>query len=728
MNKSIFLILFLILIFTNNINSLLADDNSNGFETSSHQKVVTPLIENDKTDEIQLKKECTVPADADTHHEATERDVNNPEEETINKKDTNTVIKPVIDDNSNIQAGSSPSGLQFGQCNQDEVYSTSNMPEEIRNSSSSITVIDKNKIQLTDPVSLNDVLELVPGFNSYANGSVGNTSLFRIRGWNKSLMTLDGVRLNDSSTNAPQLNEYLPFGFDRIEVIRGPQSTIHGTQAQGGLVALFTEKGRGRPNIEFESGMGNNSTFRETLSFSGGNKDADYFLGITRLDTTGGSPTWPDGASVNDDYRNLTVASNVGIRLLKGKAEARNTFRFINAKKEIGLQYLGYPNYDTDQSAFNTDVFESFTFSHAPVSWYDYYVRFGLVKNRYKFFDPLSPRDAFDPFYIPIYSAYWRTDNTRLMLMTQHNLRLKKINTFTFGYELEYNDFQNIDGFDVKFDKDLTKNDVYFHDVINVKDILFLRGGCRITDSTLFGTYATPNVSGAIVLPTFKIPNSYSKIRSSYGYSLTEPTPFQLFNPLWGNTSLGPEKLTGWDVGFVESLFNDRVNLEFGYYNNKVKDLIQYDFLTNRFINTSRAKTRGWEASVTFKPIKEISATFNYTNTFGKQFNTFSNTWGDLIANPRDSFSYLVSYELKPGYTLFNKGYYSSSRQGYNRRTPGFFDMGLGFSAKLFEKKGFKVSVWGLLANILGEKYEPIEGYKMPGIHFMAGIRLSKSF
>jgi vitamin B12 transporter len=659
----------------------------------------------------------------------------NPETTVKNKDKTthkqekdvkNENLEPKLDNNHENQHTKQPETapiIQFGQCKEEQVLSPSYIPEDIKTSSSNVDVITEKEIDVINATSLSEILRTVEGINTYSNGSRGSLSPYRIRGWNKSLLTLDGIRINSEDFNAPYLENFNAFGFDRIEVLRGPQGTMYGTQAQGGLIGLYTKVGHGRPQIHIESGMGNNSTFQESFETSAGNKHADYYLGVIRLDTTGGAPTRPDFSSVNDDYRNLTVVSNIGARLLNGKAEIRNTFRYINAEKEIGLQSNGFPDFNPRHNSFNSYGYETLSFKHAPAKFYDYNVNFGLVKSRYKDFDPRDPQDS--GF---MWAPYYRSDNTRLVFNTQHNLRYKNINTLSIGYNLEYNDYSSIDDIGTQFDKDLTKNDVYFHDILNIKDILFIRGGCRITDSNFFGTYGTPNVSGALILPTFKLKESYTKLRASYGYAVTEATPSQLFNPFWGNPDLTPEKLQGWDAGIVQSFYHDRFRIEGTYYKNSLKDLIQYNYFSNTFQNISKARTRGWEVSLRAQPVKPVEVIVNYTYTYAKQLDTMTGIYTDLIAYPRHQWNYLLVYTPKTNYNVFMSGFGTSAREGFTRKSDAFFDLGIGANVKLLEKKGFKLSLWGKLGNILNKKYEEIEGYKHPGIHFLAGLKLTKTF
>ncbi|MFH0703212.1 MAG: TonB-dependent receptor [bacterium] len=614
--------------------------------------------------------------------------------------------------------------IEFGYAKQDQVYSSSNLQEDIKNSSSSVDVITLDDIKTLKPVRIKEVLNLLPGFSSYDSGSIGGITAFRVRGWNKTLLTLDGMNINDQTSNQPFLNNILPEGIERIEVIKGPQGTVHGIGTQGGLVSMFTRKGFGAPSVEFESGMGTYSTFKENFVFQGGGESADYYLGITRLDTNGGAKTTPEGKSKNDGYENLTIASNLGKRLFKGNAEIRNTFRQTNAEKGIGTQWNGYPNFDPNGKSYSYDLFENLTFSHAPINCYDYNLKLGLFKTRYKNIDPQDSIDFVD--------SYNRTDNTRLMLSTQHNLKYKNLNTFTSGYNLEYNDFATLSSGwgTVSTQKDLTNNDVYFHDVINIKDTLFIRGGTRITTNSIWGTYTTPNISGALVFPTFNIPDSYTKFRTSYGYSINTPTPTQLYAVAWGgNPNLKPEKLEGWDVGMVQSFFKDKANAEFGYFRNDISNLITWVpdpanwWIGGTYQNVARAKTYGWESSLKLNPIPGLKTMINYTYTDAQQQNQ------ELYYLPNNRWNFLVNYSPNYKYDVYWKGTTSSSRYTLNNtRIKGYFDMAVGATVMLFKVKDVQVYGCAQLNNLLNQRYEERLALPHPGIHFLAGIFVKRAF
>jgi len=373
--------------------------------------------------------------------------------------------------------------------------------------------------------------------------------------------------------------------------------------------------------------------------------------------------------------------------------------------------------FDPDDEANNVIVLNVTEFNHTPTSWYDYNVRFGVNKDRYKF--------EAGPLPLPD-SSYYRYDNNRLQFSTQHNLRYKKFNTLSIGYNLEYNDYDNTSG--IKRNSD--QHDVYFNDVINIKDILVIRPGIRIMHSEDWGTFGTPNISGALILPTPFIPDSYSKIRSSYGHSISAPTLVQLNAPSYGNPDLKPEKLDGWDIGFEQSLLNDKIKFDFGYFRNDYNDLIDWvwegpGWMDGKYQNISVARTYGYESSLTINPLPGLKASVNYTYTDSDDGNK-----EDLIGVPRNRYNFIVKYSPKERFSVYAKGTASSSRR-YNssgKRTDGYFDSAIGATVRLFKLAGAHVYAWGQINNLTNDKYEVSKDYRKPGIGFMAGISISRPF
>lgn len=605
----------------------------------------------------------------------------------------------------------------------DTIYSESNMLESKRNSSRAIDVITLDEIEEQNVNSLRDMLEMLPGVNAPTKGSIGSHGDIKIRGSGKFRVTMDGIRINAPFSNTASLRSFLTDDLERIEVLRGPQGNINGNGAQAGSLNLFTRKGYGPLKVELESGMGAFATFRESANLSGGNESYDYYLGITRIDSNGGTKPNINArkSTYRDDFGSLSVSSNIGKRILKGKAEVRNTFRFINAKKNVPLDDIfgtGQTQLDLDDYAKHLHIVNSTLFTHNPYKWYDYNFRLGYYKEKYKSVEGPD---------VDMGLSVYETDNDRLSFSTQHNIKPFKFYTLQLGHSLESN-FFNTDSSSMfstyKFDKNNLQNDVFVNNIINIKDTLIVRAGTRILNDSKWGTYGSPNVSGALILPTFGLKNAYTKVRSSYGYSVNAPTLAQIYHPLYGNTALQPEKLNGWDLGVEQNMFNGKFVVDAGVFSNDYTNLIKYvgNMSSGSYQNFGRAKTSGFESSVKISPNRFVSLNYNYTYTDS------NNGEGDSIIDvPNNMHNFLISLYPHERLSLYTKASTNSSRVTFSSPVRGFFNLSMGGNLRLCKLLGSKLLLFGQLNNILNDKYELSPGYRNPGITFMAGIKLEKT-
>lgn len=612
----------------------------------------------------------------------------------------------------------------FGYCENDEVFSQSNMAENKRNATTAIDVIYFEDIEEQGQPLAKDFLQFVPGVATNQVGSIGGAGNMRLRGKDKFAFMVDGLRINDPFDNTIGLNHFLSGDLDRIEVIRGPQGTISGNGAQAGAISLFTRRGRGPLTLEMDSGIGSFSTFREAVKLGAGNNDHDYFFSVTRLDTDGGSKIDGLKKTHRDKYGNTSIASNIGKRLFNGKAEIRNTFRFIDADKQIA--HNGTPAVlDLDDSSHSNRIISSTSFSHAPTTWYDYNTRFGFNRERY-FSSTGTHMDAFT------FGEYEWTNN-RFTLATQHNLKPSKFYTFQTGYNLETNHYDNLSnsaGSIYSIDKVNYENSVYFNNIINVNDILVVRAGVRILDNTDYGTYGMPNVSGAIILPTFGIDGAETKFRSSWGYAVNAPTLAQLYNPFYGFAGLTPEKSNGWEVGIDQSFWDGKVELSSTVFRNDYENLITYDFTipnpknpwgSGRYTNAGGATTAGLESSVRIAPCTWLDAQFNHTYTA-----TDNGSGTDLIGVPRNMYNFILSLYPHERVTAYVKGAGTTSRNTFSGRVNGFMNASVGANVRVATIQRAELYVWGQINNLLNQKYDISLGYRNPGIHFTAGVKLKR--
>lgn len=614
----------------------------------------------------------------------------------------------------------------FSKIKKNEIYTLSNFKESSIGASADVDVVTREDIERQNTPSLTTLLNNLGAITTNnTNGSDGSVTSFRLRGTDRVRMTIDGVRVDRPSLTSPgaEIQHILADDLERIEVIKGPQGNVSGTNASGGVVSMQTRRGEGPFKLELSSDMGNYSTFKERFAVMGSNEVVDFYLSATGYSTNGGLTTTNLGRMENDFYKNFSIVNNMGVKLFDNHAELRNVFRASNAKKGTPVNSDRFYNYYNDPNDYlrNIDIMENLSYTHAVNDVYDYDLRFGLYHNKSK---NHSFEDVFEP------EGYNRSniDSTRLNFMTQHNVKVADWNTLSLGYNLER---ESIDGdsdvnsldwmtFSMKrylgeYSGSTVQNDVFLNDVVNIKDVFFLRGGARLSHNSDYGTYVSPNASAALVLPTFKIDGAKTKLRGSWGMSKNTPTLYQRYAGYdmgWviqdANPNLKEEQFQSFDAGVEQSFFDEKLSFDFGWFKSDYKDYINWmysdDYTHAWYTNVDRAILQGFEGKVSFEPNDKFKLLLNYTYT-----DTENKLTGTPLASvPKNRYNGTLIYTPFERWNMYAGIEVASSRftaepVSASNKAKGYVDARIGTSLRLFSFKELRTYLKANIYNLFNQ-------------------------
>jgi len=173
-------------------------------------------------------------------------------------------------------------------------------------SPASVSVITSEDLAQKQIERVANALREVPGLSVVQTGTPGQLTSVFTRGLpsEDTHILLDGIPINQGLSGAFNFADLTTDNIDRIEVVRGPQSTLYGPRALAGVIQIFTKRGDGPPGITLSAEGGSYDTFRETLESEGKVDQFDYSIGASRLDT--------DNARPNNQYRNTAAIADVG--------------------------------------------------------------------------------------------------------------------------------------------------------------------------------------------------------------------------------------------------------------------------------------------------------------------------------------------------------------------------------------------------------------------------------
>ncbi len=593
---------------------------------------------------------------------------------------------------------------------------------------SSVSIITSEEISKKQFTNVIDLLKEIPGLSVFQLGGPGMLAYVNMRGTNTNhvLVLINGAEMNDPSSvsNAFDFSSLNTNDIDRIEIVRGPQSTLYGSDAIAGVINIFTKQGDVKSQYSFSGEGGSNNFYRGNFSVSGKQNLVGYFITAGRSGSDGISAANSIyGNDENDGFTNNNISSNIYFDFTNW-LQFNLFYKYTNFKSSLDQnEKLGDdPNYSYKMEE---QLFKSSASINLFNGNWEQQISTSLVK---RFSNTIDGTDL----YHPAMSSLNHTNAQRMKFDWQHNLLFINNNLITFGIETEtekantsYYSESEWGPYESVFpQQSITTTGIYIQDQLNIDNAFFTTLGIRYDDNQKFG-----NVTTFRFAPAYFISTTGTKLKGSYGTGFKAPSLYYIFDPLFGNPDLKPEKSKGFDFG-VEQFFNDgNFHFDITYFNMNLENMFGYD-ANYRTINIAKASTKGLEISAVVKNIYGFSIATNYTYTKTKdEFEGTADFDKPLIRRPSNKFFIGLNYEGFNNFVLGAQIKYSGERddKDFSNYTttrvtlPSYTLVNLNASYKLFEY----LQLTARIENLFNKEYEEVLYYGTLGRTFYAGININ---
>jgi vitamin B12 transporter len=479
---------------------------------------------------------------------------------------------------------------------------------------SSVTLITGDDLRARGVRFVQDALREVPGAAVVQVGSFGGVSSLFLRGGESDYVKvlIDGVPANQSG-GAFNWANLTTDNVDRIEVLRGPGSVIYGSDAVSGVVQIFTRRGVGGFSVEGGAEAGTFGTLNGHGGILGGTPRLAYSADASRFATDG---TY----RFNSDYGNTAVSGSVR-GLPDSRTDASLSLRFTDSRYHFPTDFAGVPA-DSNQSSAEEMLTIAAEVGRRLGPRYDLRVTAGGNRTIGEFDDRSD--NAADTLGFG-FASHRDSRAERGNLDVRINGSLSPVLTVTGGAQVERETERqsgettsNFGGVatipDTPFDRGRTTFGYYAQGVLDLASGLALNLNARVDDNSAFGTFLTYR-AGAVYRLRWG-----TRMRASLGRSFKAPTFCEQFCDapfVVGDSTLRPERSTGWEAGLEQGLADGRVSVWATYFDQRFRDMIVYDGSgapgEPTYFNGAAAKSRGLETGLTASLDRDLKVSASYT-------------------------------------------------------------------------------------------------------------------
>ncbi len=633
------------------------------------------------------------------------------------------------------------------------VVSATRTPVSAEETGASISTLENGELENMQPVAAADAVRFLPGAIVSASGQRGGLAGLFVRGgdsvYNK--VIIDGVPVTEPGGT-------FDFGTvplaaaDRLEFLRGAQSTLYGSDAMTSVVQVFSRTGTTQvPELRFGADGGNFNTAHGFAALSGARGIWDYNLFADEFNT--------QGLGVNDNYSNSLQGANAGVRindsvLFRVRIRHANSRTGIPGEWNFNGQSLLAP--DVDARARQNNLLASAELVvNAPSHWQ--HSLSGYEYNHKRLNEDSVPDRGCDPANFVFFDCFFQELDhiNRAGFLYQGDYTPRSWAQTTLGYEFEdengnfdtqflTTDFNGNPFTGVSLTHGLRVNHALFVQQRITRGRLSVVGGLRYVHNASFGDRAVPRAAVTFLALRGGETFSGTRLRFSYAGGVKEPTFEASFGitgtfPTNPNPDLKPEENHALEAGVEQSLLGGRFAFSAVYFNNQFHNQIEFESIpptfVGEYVNVNRSMAHGAEIEFKGRLMKhfELDSAYNYTSTqiLEAPLCTPANFCDPLLAagspllrRPRHSATTLLSY--------------LGSRWGANlggsfigrRPDSDFLGFGIDHAAGYVRADlgGWyavrpRITAYLNVENALDRRYNEVVGYPALPVNFRAGVR-----
>ncbi len=560
----------------------------------------------------------------------------------------------------------------------------------------SVTVIQRRQIDDAQADTVADLLRSTPGLTVLRSGGPGTVTSVFTRGTESdhTLVLFDGVRLNSPYFGGYDWSQLPTAGIQRIEVVRGPFSSLYGADAVGGVVNLIPERGTGKPSGTLYAEGGGNSWMR--LEGQAAYAGAAFDLFASGFARQGKGALANSGYSLRQGLLDLGWSPRAGRRLALVVQSLASTTEI----PFTGATTTPHRHQWADQTVIA-----------APLSWsitpaWDIEATIADVGRTFDF------RDQDDP------GGFTRSDTSadtaQGRLVSNHRIGTHAV---SWGGEWRRDTVDDASSFGTNLrHRRVGTTGLFVQDVWRPRSRVRLVAGMRWDHTAAWGSQVSPRIAVGWT------PVAGWELHSSYGKAFRQPSIGELYFPFSGNSHLRAEVSRSWEVGVMRNGRDGRLRLELNAFSTRLENLIDFDYATYSFANVDSARIRGAELAVSVAVTRGLvwrtALTYLHTEDGAGSRLLRRPTWSGSTA-----LSGRLGSRLRGDLTLtWVGGRDDVDPVSFLRRPVGGFataDLALAWRLNAHAEATVR------LVNLADQAYQEVLGYPAPGRRLMAGLRLS---